>query len=144
MPLDFKDPGIALAVRASDVETSLNQQTLKVTGLSGARYSLSIDGEPVDAFTKQQLAGGINLAMLPTPMTRQAADVHALTLKHNNIHFARWRQVQVPFEKDALPNATAAMTALDSLEEEVVQKQRAAAQPKAHRFELRPEPGSRN
>ena len=28
-------------------------------------------------------------------MAKQAAKVHDLTLKHNNIHFVRWRDVQI-------------------------------------------------
>ena len=38
------------------------------------------------------------------PMLKQALAVHDLTLKHNNIHFARWREVQVPLEKENLKN----------------------------------------
>ena len=36
MPIDMKDAAIALAVKASDVEQALNQQTLKVSGLGCA------------------------------------------------------------------------------------------------------------
>ena len=71
-------------------------------GLAAGRYTLKIDGEPAGTFTAEQLAQGINLAELPTPMARQAAEVHALTLRHNNIHAARWRQIQVPLEKRQL------------------------------------------
>jgi hypothetical protein len=80
MPLDMKDAGVALAVRSSDVVQALDQELLRVSGLTGERYRLKIDGEDIGAFTKGQLSDGINLATLPTPMMRQAADVHALTL----------------------------------------------------------------
>lgn len=136
MPLDLKDPGVALAVKASDVPEAIDQETLRVTGLPAKSYRLSIDGEDIGAFSSEELLGGINLALLKTPMSRQAADVHALTLKHNNIHFARWRTVQVPLEQEELAHKQAAMDALDQLENDVVQLQRRTAQPKVHHYRL--------
>ena len=138
MPLDMKDPAVALAIRSSDFLDSLDRQILRITGLKVASYTLTIGGEPVGTFTRQQLAEGVNLAALPTPMLRQALAVHDLTLKHNNIHFARWRQVQVPLEKEALASNAAAMDALDALEEELIVKQRAVAQPRPHQYVLEP------
>jgi hypothetical protein len=140
MPVDLGDSVVALAVKSSDFIQSLNQQTLKVTGLSAATYELKIDGNEAGSYGKEQLAEGINLAILPTPMARQAADVHKLTLQHNNIHFKRWRTVQVPMADDKTPGVQKAvqglMDALDAEEAGVVQQQRAAAQPKAHQFQL--------
>jgi len=136
LPIDMSDPVMALAVQSSDVEQALNWQPLKITGLKLGRYGLKIDGASVGSFTSDQLASGINLAMLPTPMAKQAAEVHALTLKHNNVHFARWRSIQVPLEKETLTLKPPAMSALDALEQEIVAQQRAKAQPKPHTFEL--------
>lgn len=143
MPVDMNDPVVALAVSSSDFVQALNQQPLKVTGLSAARYEFKIDGNRVGEFTKEQLAEGINLAMLPTPMAKQAAAVHKLTISHNDIHFTRWRQVQVPLANDnfeavtqAIPDALAT---LDRVEAALVKEQRAAAQPVARRYELIPQ-----
>ena len=136
MPINTADPLVALAVRSSDFVAVLNQQPLKVRGLPGARYSLNIDGEPAGVFNAPQLTEGINLAELATPMARQAAEVHALTLRHNNIHAARWRQVQVPMEKSNSSHLSKALDALDELEAAVIKEQRAAAQPRPRRFEL--------
>jgi lysophospholipase L1-like esterase len=138
MPLDPKDRAMALAVQSSDFMQAIDNQPLKLTGLRAAKYTLSIDGEKVGTFTKQELAEGINLAPLATPMAAQAAAVHSLTLKHNNIHFARWRQVQVPLEELALKTAQPAMDALDKLEAEIVALQRAQAQPKRRAYRLMP------
>ena len=139
MPLDMKDAGVALAVRSSDVIQALNQELLRIGPLPSMRYRLKIDGEDLGVFTKEQLSDGINLAVLPsTPMLKQAAEVHAITLRHNNIHFVRWRQVQVPLET-ALAHKQAAMDALDALDSDLIQQQRAAAQPKPHHYELTPE-----
>jgi lysophospholipase L1-like esterase len=142
MPVDLNDPVVALAVASSDFIQALNQQTLKVTGLSAANYVLKIDGNEAGTFTKEQLAEGINFATLPTPMAKQAAEVHKLTLQHNNIHFQRWRQVQVPLADNKTPKVQAAvkdlMTALDEEEAAVMKQQRTAAQPKPHQFQLVP------
>jgi lysophospholipase L1-like esterase len=133
MAVDTKDPAIALALRVSDFMDAMNEEPLKVVGLKAAKYTLKIDDTAVGDFSKEELAAGVNLAALPTPMAAQAAAVHDLTLKHNNIHFARWRQVEVPL---TATRKQAAMDALDALDEELVAQQRAAAQPKTHRFEL--------
>lgn len=139
MPMDWGDPVLTLAVRASDFMEALNQQTLKVIGLSSAHYQLSIDGKPIGTFTKEELASGVNLALLPTPMAKQAMDVHALTRLHNDLHFTRWRVVHVPHQDNLSTPYTKSMDALDRAEADIVKQQRAAAQPKPHRFELAPQ-----
>jgi lysophospholipase L1-like esterase len=136
MPINMKDPSVRLAISVSDVEKALDQQPLKVTGLSASRYTLKIDGETIGTFTKQQLSDGMNLAMLDTPMTRQAGLVHELTLKHNNIHNVRWRVVQVPLQDETYAHKDAVFESLDALENEIIQQQHAKAQPSPHRYEL--------
>ena len=142
MPVDLNDPVVALAVKSSDFLQALNQQTLKVTGLGAANFELKIDDEALGSFTKEELAEGINLATLPTPMAKQAAEVHKLTLQHNSIHFQRWRQIQVPLADSKSPKVQKAvedlMTALDEEEATVVKEQRTAAQPRRHQFQLAP------
>lgn len=139
MPVNWSDPVVALAVHSSDFVEALDQQPLKVTKLTEARYALRVDGEPLGSFTKQQLEEGINLAVLPTPMAKQAMAVNDLTLKHNNVHFLRWRQIQFPLQNDHAPNFEAALDVLDRLEDDLINQQRAAAQPKTRVFELIPE-----
>lgn len=140
MPLDLKDPVVELALRSSDFVQSLDQEPLQVTGLTASNYQLKIDGEDVGRFSKEQLAEGVNLAGLATPMAQQAMAVHELTVKHNNVHFARWRNVEVPLTDVPSADKQAALTALDKLEADVVAEQHAAAQPKPHHFELVPAP----
>jgi lysophospholipase L1-like esterase len=139
MPINMADPVIALAIRSSDFVETLDQEPLKVTGLMAAKYTLKIDGQEVGTFTQEQLAGGVNLALLPTPMAKQAAEVHQLTLQHNSIHFVRWRQVEVPLQGQSLPHIRNATGGLDALEADVVAAQRAAALPKPHHYELTPQ-----
>lgn len=134
--IDYKDSPTALAVRSSDFVDRFNRQTLSIRGLKGARYQLQIDTLPIGAFTAEELAAGINLATLDTPMTRQAKLVHELTIKRTGIHQTRWRQLQVPLATDRPEHLQAALDALDALEQDLITQQRQAAQPVAHRYEL--------
>ena len=138
MPINLTDPVIALAAKSSDVEEALNQQTLKVEGLDAPRYQLTIDGAPVSELSRDQLANGVNLALLPTPMLRQAMAVHRLTLHHNDLHFQRWRTLQVPLEGREEKAVTRAMNGLDRVEASLVADQREEARPVPHHFELTP------
>lgn len=140
MPVDMSDAVIALAVRSSDFVEKLNRQPLRVTGLAEGNYELFIDGQRTGGFTAGQLAAGINLAILETPMTAQAAEVHKLTLQHTALHQTRWRAFQVPYATAADPvkkHLPAVMNALDAAEDAAVAMQRAAAQPVAHHYELK-------
>src|SRR5258708_16440810 len=88
-----------------------------------------MEGETVGSCPADQLGEGIILAEYATPMSRQAADVHKLTIEHNSIHFARWRMVQVPLDGQSFA-LTSAETSLDSLEEQIVAAQPIAPHPK--------------
>ena len=133
-------PSVSLVIRCSDVTAVLNEQPLWVTGLKELGYALRIDGVAVGVFTSAELAEGVNLAVLDTPMAMQAGRVHELTLAHQAIQRARWRQVQVRLATYDLPQKKAAIEALDALEMVLVQQQREAARPMPRRFELIPNP----
>ena len=138
-PIDLKDAPTELAVRSSDIVDGLDRQMVKVTGLTADNYALTIDGEEVGTFTKAQLAEGVNLATLATPMLKQAANVHQLTIRRAKAHNQRWRTIQVPYQGYAKTAGFAkALEGLDALEGEIQVEQRAAAQPKPHKFELKP------
>jgi lysophospholipase L1-like esterase len=127
-------PTVGLVIGSSDLVTALNQEPLSVSGLKDGVYSLRIDGESVGTFTNDQLAKGINLALLKTPMTEQAMKVYQLTNQHGDLHYDRWRHVEVPF--GTMPDAAATIAAIDLLESKVVEKQQQLAQPVPHNFEL--------
>jgi lysophospholipase L1-like esterase len=139
MPINLKDAPTALAVRSSDIVTGLDRQMVKVVGLEAESYTLSIDGKPVGDFTKAQLAEGVNLATLATPMAEQASKVHQLTLRRAGAHNHRWRNIQVPYQDYGKTAGFAkALEGFDALEGEIQTEQRAAALPKPHKFELKP------
>ncbi|MDE3195414.1 MAG: SGNH/GDSL hydrolase family protein [Acidobacteriota bacterium] len=139
MPIDPRDKLLAFTLQSSDFVEALDREAFRVTGLTGPAYELKIDGVAIGRFSGEELAKGINLATLNTPMLRQALDVHALTLKHNNIHFARWRTVETGLANDGSPATKMdAEAALDRLDNELAAEQRAAAQPRPHHYELTP------
>jgi lysophospholipase L1-like esterase len=136
MPAESDDGTIELALGYSDFTSRLNQETLKVVGLENGQYRIGIDEEAVGTFPAAQLAKGINLAWMQTPMSKQAQSVLRLTYKHNNIHFARWAMIETSLEEYSLARTPATIEMLDALEADVISLQRAAATPKAHRYRL--------
>ncbi len=131
-----RDRTIALAIRSSDITETLNEEPLRITGLGAGKYKLTIDGDTVGTWNNVEFANGINLAMLQTPMSRQAMEVRDLTLKHIDIHQARWRTIQVPDQNLDLTHFDDSLKALDALETDVVARRHAAAQPRPHVFQL--------
>lgn len=136
LPINLQEKEVALVARSSDLIQALDREQLRVNGLAPGHYGLKIDGEDVGAFSNNELATGINLAILPTPMLKQAKAVHDLTVEHNDLHSARWHNLQVTFQSDPLPHLEQGLQMLDTLEAEIVQRQHAAAQPKPHHYEL--------
>jgi hypothetical protein len=129
---------VGLSIRSSDTTNSLNQQILKVHGLKRGTYSLKIDGTSIGAFNDDQLSAGINLALLKTPATDQAMKVYQLAVSHEEIHFDRWRNIQVALDEDHLAQTTPAMDSLDAVDDAVAAKMREVAQPVPHQFRLVP------
>jgi hypothetical protein len=145
LPLPFKEwqgmwrtGPLALVMRSSSVAQDLNNEPLKITGLKNGVYSLRIDGKTVGTFNNDELGRGVNLAILDTPMTKQAKQVYDLTVSHCDIHNQRWRTIQVPLRSYNLPQTEPAMQAADNLEQAVIGKRHEVGQPKAHNFEVVP------
>jgi len=133
-PLKMDDKLVALAMKSSDFVEKLNQQTLKVKGLASGDYTLKIEGEPVGDFSSTQLAAGINLAIMNTPMVKQALQVQDFTNSHNQLFLMQWREIGM--WRGGYPSSAKAMAALGALEKDQVEAQRAAAKPVEHKFEL--------
>jgi lysophospholipase L1-like esterase len=132
------DHTLALAIRSSDVTEALNQQLLTIAGLPPGQYTLTIDGHAVGTWSSPELARGVNLAVLDTPMAEQAMDVRNLTSQHVDLHQFRWRSIQLPLHELGSAHYDETLKDLDALEGDVVASQRAAAQPRPHVFQLVP------
>lgn len=146
LPLPFapllandRDHTLSLAIQSSDITQALNQEPLSITGLPpGRRYKVSIDGEAVGSWSAEELTHGVNLAVLDTPMARQAMEVRGLTSQHVDLHQIRWRTIQVPLQNFDSAYYDQALKALDGLETDEVARQRAAAQPRPHVYQIVP------
>ncbi len=152
----YTNPVTALTIKLSGFMHSLDREPLRVTHLAAPKYALRIDGKLMGTFTAAELAHGINLADLPTPMLAQAYRVMALTWQRTQVRFTYWRQVQLPManigQKGSFPinttssaraqQAVAAIgRAFDNLQTLIIRHQRMAAQPMPHVFQLLPENG---
>lgn len=142
LPINTAEPLTALVLASSDFVASMDQETLQVTGLTASKYTLSVDGQSVGAFSREDLAAGVNLATLATPMNAQAQHVMELTNRHVGLHFARFHNVLAPLENDSFPEVKQALPplvkAMDDEDAAIVAQQRAAAQPVSHHFALAP------
>jgi hypothetical protein len=132
------DHTLGLAIRSSDVTTALNQQMLQIQNLPAGRYKLSIDGLPTGEWSDADLAQGVNLAVLDTPMSSQAMGVHDLTVKHLDVHQQRFHTLQAQLQGLDLQHLDETLKALDTLDNEIVNRQRDTAQPRPHVFALAP------
>ena len=126
------DPFLDLAVRSSDLVDALDREILSVKGLPPAKYRMTIDDRVVGTFASEQLAAGINLALLDTPMREQAFLVAFDTERKNDIAKARFGLVEK--EMDGLSQEAA--DKLSRLELRAVARQRQDAQPVARRYSL--------
>ena len=140
LPWSYGDPVMQLVVKNSDFLSAIDQEPLSIINLTAPKYTLNIDGKPVGTFTKEDLASGVNLAGIDTPMLDQANNVLALTNKHVAVHMNKFHSLQAPFQGDNDSDVKAGVAvlakALDSEDQSYVVQQRAAAQPTVHHFEL--------
>jgi lysophospholipase L1-like esterase len=133
LPLSFEDGETELAEKAgADIE-SLDRQPLVVTGLPAGRYELKIDGQSSGTFADADLARGVNLARLWTPMRWQARAVKWSVAGGHEAQRLR-RDLLAGAAKD--PSLQAAAETL-AARDEAAQKQRSVdATPKPRRYEL--------
>jgi len=144
-PLDRdpeKDRDMQLALQVTDNESALDKCMLTVHGLAGGKYALKVDGTEVMQTTGAALDAGLDLAAIPDlPINKQSQEVLALTRRHNDLHFKRWRQVQFPVSKNNEPVPADVKTQMDDLDKqdaEVAEQQHEAAEPKPHTIEILP------
>jgi hypothetical protein len=126
------DPVLALVLKNSDLVAALDQETLQVLSLTAGSYDLLIDGRRIGNFSVDQLAKGINLATLETPMLEQARLVAFDTEKVNNLESARFSIIN----GSATDEQSATAQALAAAYLKAVDRQRADTRPLPHHYEL--------
>jgi hypothetical protein len=137
LPLDIMDPSVMLAIHASGLPARLDSQMLRVRGMAAERYTFTIDGELVGVFHRDQLDIGINLALLRTPMWKQAMSVLALTRRLGELQATRRRLLETT-EQQRGAEWRAAMEALDTSEADLTAEQRTKAKAGTHDYEFQP------
>jgi lysophospholipase L1-like esterase len=125
----------------------LNYYGLKVKGLDGGKYALSIDGKKVGEYTAEELSKGVNLGNVNVgPLFEQGQEVFRMITAKNKIVYKRFRQVvmvpQPPPSAYWLAEAYKELKPkeLKKLLEEIQERQKAIykkVQPTVHRFELK-------
>jgi hypothetical protein len=115
---------------------SLDQQMLRVNGLSAASYDLEIDGQKIGSFSRQELASGINLALYQTPMEQQAKRIDWTADDRAKLSGTRFDLLT---ETSDIPSRQTALAALDALDQRMIDAEYKSAAPKPHTFTLTPE-----
>jgi lysophospholipase L1-like esterase len=132
LPPAATDPFVAMVLQVSDLSQALDQEILQVEGLADGPYELQIDEHQVRTFTGAELAAGVNLATLDTPMLAQSRLVAMDTEQKNEIEGIRFALAYDA--RDAKTQET--VKKLDSAIELAVERQRKDAQPMPHRYVL--------
>jgi lysophospholipase L1-like esterase len=136
LPLPFPpaelDPSLALVLRVSDLQRSLDQQTLSVDGLLDGSYELRIDDYVAGTYSAAQLGTGIDLALLDTPMRIQSRLVAMDTAQKNDIEGTRF---QLAYDMHD-PKTADTVKELDLAIASAIERQRKDVQPLPHRYTL--------
>jgi lysophospholipase L1-like esterase len=133
LPLDLNNVLTGVMLRVSDVAT-LDQEMLTVRGLEPGSYRLFIDEKPVGKWNDQELAHGVNLALVKTPMLDQARGLDWIEDRRMTLDQARFI-LGAEVKPDA--GTPAAQVTLAKAEDELADEIRAKLTPKTHTFELR-------
>jgi hypothetical protein len=140
MPYDQADNVTALALSSSDFIQAIDREPLIVTGLAAGKYDLKIDTTDVGSFTSDQLAAGINLATLPTPMFAQAQNVQQLVVDRQNWHASIYHDFESRYWSSTDPSIKKGedqfVQVLLKAEQKKVNLERAAAIPVKHHYTL--------
>jgi lysophospholipase L1-like esterase len=132
LPLELNDSMTQYLLEISDIG-SLDQQMLRVNGLSAASYSLEIDGQRIGSFSRQELANGVNLALYQTPMEQQAKSIDWSADDRAKLSGTRFDLLT---EAGNIPSRQAGIEALDALDERMIDAEYENAKPKPHAFTL--------
>lgn len=133
LPLNVSDPLTRMVLDFTDL-ASVDQETMVVTGLPGGSYNVTIDhAHALGPFTAEELARGINLATMDTPMLRQARTLAGALDSRSKLE-----QADFTLQMDTTANGKkAASEALAEGEQEFTTKAHNALNIPAHHYVLR-------
>jgi lysophospholipase L1-like esterase len=132
LPLELNDTMTQFLLKISDLG-AVDQEMLRVSGLTAPHYTLLIDGQKVGSFTREDLNSGVNLALIQTPIEQGAKAVDWTSDDRAKLSSTRFDLVT---ESETIPSRQEANAALDVLDRDMIDSEYKSAQPKAHAFEL--------
>lgn len=132
LPLEMNDTMTQFLMKISDLG-SLDQEILRVTGLTAPEYTLTIDSQAIGTFTREELDHGINLALRQTPIEQAAKAIDWTADDRAKLSGTRFDLLTEPGD---VPGRAEALSALDGLDQRMVDDEYKSARPKSHGFVL--------
>ncbi|WP_051979215.1 SGNH/GDSL hydrolase family protein [Edaphobacter aggregans] len=115
----------------------LGQRILRVENLASGTYTLDIDGKPLPAhFSSADLATGVDLSMMPTPMHVQGRAVFYACSDSDALQISRIRAISRTSELPTDTPLAEGTKFLDQVIDAAERRIAAAAAPKNHTFVL--------
>jgi len=142
LPIDSSDASVKLVLKASDLIDRLDQQRVTVSNLVAPNYDLKIDNTDLGTFTREQLAAGVNLATLKTPMLEQSLQVAQLFRAQQDIASEAFHGIQTwhtHYDPAINKHMFDCIAALHQAAATAAQEAKKCAQPVAHTFTLTPQ-----
>lgn len=136
LPLELNDAMTQFLLEISAIP-ELDRQIMLVKNLSAATYDLTIDGQKVGTFSREELASGINLALYSTPMEQQAKSIDWTADDRSKLSGTLFDLIT---EGETIPGEPDGVKALDALDTTMIDDEYHNAQPRTHTFELKAEP----
>ncbi|HEX4006791.1 MAG TPA: SGNH/GDSL hydrolase family protein [Acidobacteriaceae bacterium] len=133
LPFNFENALMNFVIRVSDL-AAWDQETLRIDGLRPGNYALTIDDRKVSTFSAAQLASGVNLALLPTPMWDEARDYDAALGRRSQLEDADF----ILLAETKVSDLATASRILREGESQFEQKARAALHIPLHHYRLAP------
>jgi len=135
-PINRKDETTALILRTSPIEEAIGREIIQVHNLPAGDYKLMIDGQAIGQFSADVFNAGVDLAWQDTPMSKQAWRVYDWTTKRTDLKYFTWRKIEVGMSDLTDKGKAEALKSIDKLEDDLIKRQHAEAQPKMHHFEV--------
>lgn len=132
LPLELNDTMTQFLLKISDI-AAIDQQMLRITGLTATSYSLEIDDKKVGVFTRSELSQGVNLALYSTPMEQQAKSIDWTADDRSKLSGTRF---DLLFDGKNISGEADTVKVLDKLDAKMVGQEYENAQPKSHTFTL--------
>ena len=132
LPLPLENEMMHFVLEISDL-AAMDQQILRVINLPADEYVLKIDEKTIATFSRDQLAGGVNLALYETPMVNQAKEVDGIELKRMQLDQAAFI---LTIDDPKSMTDREGTKPIEAKNAAWLQQQQEACQPRLHRFEL--------